>query len=265
MTLLHTTQDYLLAPIYYAQAKKVAKTALRLPEPTGVRIGTTAIDTAAIDTTDTSSPKNTLNLAIFGDSAGAGVGVDSQDDAPLGRIVAHLVQLMTSANPPSPFKQIHWQLHATSGHTSFDLLTRLYAMPAIAFDVAVISIGVNDVIKQSTNAAWQHHLHEIITLLQRKFAVRDIIFLSLPPMQLAPSLPSPLNRLIGRRAMVLSQLMQAVCTKHANVHYLQDEFYTNNLTYDKMFAKDGFHPSKHTYQVWSQTIAHKIITLIQLQ
>ncbi|WP_066804879.1 SGNH/GDSL hydrolase family protein [Moraxella oblonga] len=226
-------RDYLLALIYYAQAKRVAKTVLRLPEPDGVRAGRFGDDGRGI------------SLAIFGDSAAAGVGVDSQDDAPFGQIGWGLAEQGFGINV---------ELHATSGHTSFDLLYRLYVMGACRFDVAIISIGVNDVVKASSNKAWTDNLHAIITLLKRKFGVSHILFLSLPPMHLAPSLPTPLNGLIGRRAMALDAMLAQICQAHQGVHYVKDEFDKAKLDRQAMFAKDGFHPSKLTYQVWADTL-----------
>ncbi|MBE9579839.1 MULTISPECIES: SGNH/GDSL hydrolase family protein [Moraxella] len=236
-------QDYLLAPLYYLQAKKVAKTALRLPEPDGVRIANF----------NQNCDCHALNIAIFGDSSAAGVGVDSQDDAPFGRIGSLLAKRLQ--------KPIHVQLHATSGHTSFDLLHRLYAMPKLTFDVVIISIGVNDVIKRTSDKAWTDNLQAIITLLTRKFGVSHVIFLSLPPMHLAPSLPTPLNGLIGRRAVALSKILEQICLQNG-VHYVQDDFAKSSLNRQTMFAKDGFHPSRATYDVWANTLADYVIKIM---
>ncbi|MDO4897158.1 MAG: SGNH/GDSL hydrolase family protein [Moraxella sp.] len=236
-------QDYLLAPLYYLQAKKVAKTALRLPEPDGVRIANFNQDCDCHD----------LNIAIFGDSSAAGVGVDSQDDAPFGRIGSLLAKRLQ--------KPIHVQLHATSGHTSFDLLHRLYAMPVRSFDVAIVSIGVNDVVKRTSDKVWADNLQGVIDLLARKFGVSDIIFLSLPPMHLAPSLPTPLNGLIGRRAVALSKILEQICQQQG-VHYVPDEFAKSSLNRQTMFAKDGFHPSRATYDVWANTLANYVTRIV---
>lgn len=228
--------DYCLAMVYYWQAKTVAKTALRLPEPDGVRQLSFGYGTKRI------------TLGIFGDSAAAGVGVDTQDEAPLGQIGTLLAKQLGDV-------VVDVRLHATSGHTSFDLLHRLYAMSICSFDVVIVSIGVNDVIKQTSNNAWANHIQAIITLFKRKFQVSDVIFLSLPPMHLAPSLPKPLNGLIGRRALALSAILAQLCHHHDHVHYVQDDFAHANLNHQTMFAKDGFHPSATTYTVWAKTLS----------
>lgn len=235
-------KDYFFAPLYYLQAKHVAKTALRLPEPMGDRVASFGQGVGG------------LSVGIFGDSAGAGVGVAHQDDAPFGQIGTRLAKQLDT--------RIQMHLHATSGHRSFELLHRLYAMPKCHFDVAIVSIGVNDVIKRTSNQAWADNLHGIITIFKQKFGVRHLIFLSLPPMHLAPSLPTPLNGLIGRRAGVLSTILQSVCTQYADVHYVKDEFDKANLHHQVMFAEDGFHPSHLTYQVWADTLARYTCELV---
>lgn len=249
MVLFEKISDYWLSPIYYLQARHVMKKTLRLPEPIGERQGVSEFGTGNVS----------ITLAIFGDSASAGVGVDNQADAPLGQIVKNLNESLR--NHQQKIDKLYWQLYATSGHTSFDLLCRLYAMPIQKIDIAIVNVGVNDVIAQTTDREWRDNLHHICTLLQRKFAVQQVFFLSLPPMQLAPSLPKPLNDLIGRRVKQLNKLMKNYCQANS-VHYVQDEFDKWGLEVKQMFAKDGFHPSKLTYQRWSQTLAKVIAQTI---
>lgn len=242
--LFASKQDYVLALVYYLQAKRVASTALRLPEPLGERVVTFGRAEKA----------GVLSLGIFGDSAAAGVGVDSQDEAPLGQIGRLLSQQMDV--------QVYTELHATSGHTSFDLLHRLYAMPVRHFEVVIVSIGVNDVIRATSDKAWADNLERIITLFRRKFGVSCVIFLSLPPMHLAPSLPTPLNGLIGRRAAALSDILEQICQQN-RAYYVHDEFDQTALDRQEMFAKDGFHPSHATYEIWAKTLSSYVVRLRQ--
>lgn len=128
-------RDYLLAPIYLYQAHQIKRTAISLPEPRGERIGTTTVQSAG----------QSLKLMIIGDSAGAGVGVVHQDDAALGRIIHHLSAHIADL----PFGTIEWQLHATTGHTSLDILKNLQNINDAVIDYVIISVGVNDVVKKN--------------------------------------------------------------------------------------------------------------------
>lgn len=250
-----TWQDFALLPIYLHQSYKVRRDTIRLPEPMGDRKGITTI----------SNVPNPLNVLVLGDSAGAGVGVTHQSDAFLGQFVAELSQ---NSKIKQKFGNIYWQLQATTGHTSFDLLKRLYTLPAITTDVAVISIGVNDITNRMSVLQWQTNIQDIIEILQRKFTTRHIIFASIPPMQLMPALPSPLNRLLGRMASHLDDALQQQCKKNISqngqkVHYLFADFQKYGLNERDLFAKDGFHPSNLTYKFWSKTVVEFVVNELE--
>lgn len=237
-------RDYLLAPIYLYQAHQIKRTAISLPEPDGERIGTTTVQ-------PTGQP---LRLMIIGDSAGAGVGVMHQSESALGRIIHHLSAHIADL----PFGAIEWQLHATTGHTSLDILKNLQNISDTAIDYVIISVGVNDVVKKTSEAAWRQAITSMVQMIDAKFGARQVYFLSLPPMQLMPSLPYPLNRFLGYQAHRLDRLLQRTCQALPKATYLVDEFDKAALDARQMFAQDGFHPSAITYDVWSQTIAQAI-------
>src|SRR5690554_4997017 len=112
----------LLAPWLIWQGRKVRKNTLRLPEAAGPREGQQGSGTP-------------LRLLVLGDSAAAGVGCETQQQALTGQLVSIL----------APQHQLVWQLWAQSSLTSAGLLELVHAQPAQAFDVVVISVGVNDV------------------------------------------------------------------------------------------------------------------------
>lgn len=237
-------RDYLLAPIYLYQAHQIKRTAISLPEPNGERIGTTTVQSAG----------QSLKLMIIGDSAGAGVGVAHQDDAALGRIIHHLSAHIADFS----FGTIEWQLHATTGHTSLDILKNLQNINDTAIDYVIISVGVNDVVKKTSEAAWRQAITSMVQMIDAKFGARQVYFLSLPPMQLMPSLPYPLNHFLGYQAKRLDRLLYQSCEMLPKATYLADEFDKAALDSHQMFAKDGFHPSAITYDIWSRTIAQAI-------
>lgn len=265
-------QHRLLSPLYWYQAKQVKRDTLRLDEPKGAREGVTAFITP---TTNNDLP---LRLLVLGDSAAAGVGVAHQSQALLGQLVTALSEQPLLA---SQYAYIDWQLHATSGHTSFELLQRLYIMPSLAVDIAVISIGVNDTVKNISPKHWQHNIQTIIAILQRKFQAKHIVFMGLPPMQQMPALPKPLNYLIGDMASRLDHALQqqitqttvvkssidypvmqssttqttaAIANTRSHVHFLAIHIPTSDISRQQLFAKDGFHPSALTYGHWAQQI-----------
>ncbi|GAA0316325.1 hypothetical protein [Psychrobacter aestuarii] len=75
----------LFAPLYLYQGRKVKRSTLRLPEPIGARCG--QMDFAHGGNAQATQRQQTLRLMIVGDSAVAGVGSDTQQDALVGQLL----------------------------------------------------------------------------------------------------------------------------------------------------------------------------------
>ncbi len=165
---------YGLSPLWIAQGVCVRRTVVMLPEPDGARMGQRG-----------SGPL--LRLMIVGDSAAAGVGVAVQSDALLGRTVSALDDSYT----------VDWTLIAKTGATAAGTLKRLQAAPAIPCDVAITSIGVNDVTANRSAAAYDADMVAVITLLKTKFAAKLVIVSGFPPVGQFPALPQPLRWFLG--------------------------------------------------------------------
>ena len=263
-------KDVLLAPIYLYQGRKVKRDTLRLPEPEGIRCGRVKLNTAASSNNDN---QQALSLMIVGDSAAAGVGSQTQQEALAGRLVPELQQ-QALANEAfgKQFNELTWSLHATTGHTSFDILRRLYvlAKPSQPLDVMVLSVGVNDTTANVAAAKWQQQLESIIAVAQRKFGVAHLIFARLPQMAQMPALPAPLSHFIGAKATKLDEILQQVCADHDGVTYMATDFarmmdeHANGAAIDisVMFADDGFHPSSLMYGYWAQQLSDLIVELL---
>lgn len=284
------TKDVLLAPLYLYQGRKVKRDTVRLPEPSGERMGCVTLHHHLEDTIDQQpeqtqlstaelysavglTGQNIFNVMIIGDSAAAGVGSQTQTDALAGQLIPALQQqLSTNDSLHSRFDRLNWSLQATTGHTSFDILRQLYVLAPSSqpVDVMIISVGVNDTITNTSAAKWQQQLEDIIAIAQRKFGVHQLIFCSLPPMAQMPALPKPLNQFIGAKAFKLDKILQHVCAQHEDVHYMAADFNlmarenANGMPIDAstIFASDGFHPSPIAYGYLAQQLAALIAELI---
>lgn len=260
-------KDVLLAPVYLYQGRKIKRDTVRLPEPHGERHG--MIELSKVDDNISPENKGTLNLMVVGDSAAAGVGSQTQQEALVGKLIPILEQ---NNIIQSNFAQINWSLQATTGHTSFDILRRLYILPAPnqPIDVMLLSVGVNDTTSNVSVHKWQQQVEDIIDIAQRKFGVRELIFLSLPPMAQMPAIPAPLNNFVGAKATILDEILQQVCAAHDDVNYMATDFarmmkeHANGAPIDiaVMFASDGFHPSSLMYGYWAQQIVETMTQLI---
>ncbi|HET7778384.1 MAG TPA: SGNH/GDSL hydrolase family protein [Rudaea sp.] len=220
-----------LGPVLIAQALRVRRDIVRLDEPPGARSGSTG----------SGAP---LRLLIAGDSAAAGVGAPTQEEALSGQLVA---QLRASC-------QVHWKLAAQTGHTVRDLIGQLGALAPERFDVAVVSIGVNDATARTRSASWIERLALLIELLKAKFGVAHILLSSLPPMHVFPALPQPLRWYLGMRARQLNAMLQAIAAADSSCEFLQIDFPFEQ----RYVATDGFHPAAPAYAAWAAIAARAI-------
>lgn len=247
-------KDMLISPIYYYQGKQVRRQTIVLPTPLSERKGVVdfnKIDNAASD--------SSLTVLLVGDSAAAGVGVESQEAALMGQLIKNL-----SSNEIIVKRYCHlqWQMAAVSGFTSFDVLRQLYVLASEKIDIIIINVGVNDVVRNTRPRDWQAHIEAIIEIAGRKFTAKYVIFVGLPPMQKMPALPSPLNQLIGKKASLLDKRLYQLILNYQNtnnqldtqIHYLAVSFAEQDDS-KNLFAKDGFHPSAITYALWGTQLA----------
>lgn len=224
----------LITPLLLIQAFWVKLTVLRLAEPCGKRSGDFG----------NGDENSKLKLLIIGDSAAAGVGVDSQKDALAGQLTTMLADKY----------KVNWCLIANTGFTSTDVITELTALSAQSFDYVVISIGVNDVTHFTRARQWSINIKTLTNILDTKFGAPKVLLTSVPPMQRFTAIPAPLRWWLGNRANKLNELMLAE---------VKDKNHYSVLTFDLPFkpefiAKDGIHPSKISYHVWANQASETI-------
>jgi len=221
-----------LAPILVLQGRQVKQNTPRLPEAKGPRKGIQG------------NGGRRVRLLILGDSAAAGVGVDLQDHALAGQILACF----------GPDYRVEWTLKAKTGVTTKKTLEYLEAMAPDVFDVAVTSLGVNDVIADISPELWMEQQKRLVSLLREKFQVRRFILSAVPPMALFPAIPRPLGWYLGLRAARMNQRLKAWIKNQADCEFM--EF---NLPMDaSLMAGDGFHPGPGLHTIWGQEIFKRI-------
>ncbi|OTG76665.1 lipase [Acinetobacter sp. ANC 4169] len=223
-----------LIPSLIIQGNAVKKNTLRLPEPEGNRQGSVG----------NGKP---LSILIVGDSAAAGVGVEIQDDALLGAVLNQL----------QDGYEISYQLEATTGHSSGQVIKTVKNMPAQHFNVVITSVGVNDITKLTSPKGWIKKQQQLYAEINQKFTPELIIAAGVPPMNLFPALPNPLAWLFGQYAKGMNKNLAKFVQQHANMQWIEydlQRFRALNLE----MAKDGFHPSKEIYTLWGEQVADKI-------
>lgn len=233
----HLLATAALGPLLLLQGRHVRRVTPRLPEPPGPRSGQVG-----------EGPL--LRLLVAGDSAAAGVGAGSQDEAVAGRLVAQL-----SAN-----RALNWRLEARSGYTTADAHAHLAALPEDRFDVVVLSLGVNDVTRGVGLTRWLARQRALADLLQTRFEPRALLFTTLPPMHLFPALPQPLRWYLGARAHDFNDALADWLPRQQGCHLVAPEFQPDPAH----IASDGFHPGPAAYTAWATRIARDIDRLFPL-
>jgi len=231
--MIYRLATLLLAPLFIAQGLYVRRVTPKLPEPTGARSGTSG-----------SGPR--MSLLIAGDSAAAGVGVDTQEQALSGRLVTTL----------SSTQEVSWKLLALTGDDSGELVVRLKSEVKEAFDVVVVSVGVNDVTGRTGYDAWARNLKNIMDTLKTHFSAQYIFLSNIPPMHIFPALPQPLRWWLGVRARKLNAIMEKMAKANDRCFFVRTPFPIDN----QYIAADGFHPGEPAYALWG----HHVAKLIQV-
>lgn len=225
-----------LGPVLLPQALWTRRSVPRLPEAAGPRHGRAG----------TGPP---LRLLIYGDSAAAGVGVERQDQALAGQLVRRLEHRFT----------VHWRLEARSGATTAAALARLEALDGGPFEVAITSLGVNDVISQTGLRRWLRQQRELRELLRERFGVTLLLISGLPPMHGFPALPQPLRWYLGLCASrfdgaLRADLENGSSGEGGSSHYLSLRFSEDAA----QMASDGMHPGPGAYAQWARRAAELI-------
>lgn len=221
-----------LAPVLIHQGKKVARETPRLPEAKGLRKGIQG------------SGERQIRLLILGDSAAAGVGVDHQDQALSGQILACF----------GPQYTVAWELIAKTGATTAGTIKHMESLPPATFDYVVTSLGVNDVKRGVPADKWAEQQKTLIALLGDRFKVRRFIISAVPPMELFPAIPWPLNWYLGLCAARMNKTIKKWLKTQPDCEFM--EF---NLPMDpSLMAYDGFHPGPRLHTIWAKEIFNRI-------
>jgi hypothetical protein len=217
----------LLGPVLLVQGARVRRNIVRLPEPPGPRAG----------------GEGELSLLILGDSSAAGVGVDRQEDALAGRLVAAL--------DPVP---VRWRVLATTGWTTADALAAVGSLGADRVDAAVTCLGVNEVTTETGIPRWIETYRHLLDHLRDRHGMRRAYLSGLPPMGRFPALPQPLRWYLGRQATAHDRALAAMAATRADARHLPVD---SDLPASAA-ASDGYHPGPLVYDELGKRFAAAI-------
>jgi lysophospholipase L1-like esterase len=223
----------LLSPVLVAQALLTRSRMPRLPEAAGARAGVVGRG-------------ERLRLLILGDSSAAGVGVADQSQALAGFLPAALSR--------KAGLRVQWQLVARSGLTSAHCQALLESMPELQADVAVVVLGVNDVVDQVPSQRAIAAREAVANRLRNAHGVAHVVFTPLPPVHHFPGLPQPLRWVAGADARRHDRAVAAWARTRDDVSHVPIELPLNRA----LMASDGFHPGIQVYRICGTAIAEHI-------
>ncbi len=218
------------APLLLWQAYRLWKLTPRLPAAPGETRGAVPGD----------GPP--LNLLALGESTVAGVGASDQRTA-LGAATAR-------ALGASKGRAVEWEARGVNGATARSTRAELIARPPRRADLALVALGVNDVLRLTTLRRWQRDLTALLATLREACGGPRIVLAGVPPLDRFPRVRPPLNRFLGMRARALCLIAEALAADEG-VAYLPLEIGDDPA----LFASDGFHPSDRGYELWGQHLA----------
>lgn len=232
-----------LAPVLLWQGRRLFQTIPRLPEPEGDRRGARG-----------EGPD--LRLLVVGDSSGAGVGVETQAEALLGRTVARLAERF----------RVTYRLEARHGSTIPRTLRHLRKQDPEPFDVALMGIGLNDVIAGRALGPWLQSYADLADDLRQRFGVGHFVVSGLPPIGAFPAVPQPLRWVLGRTAHRHDRALREWAETQSDATFIDFETAPGDPLHGvpmrEVMATDGFHPGPRIYDEWGRraavAIAHAI-------
>jgi len=233
----------LLGPVLLVQGRGVRRTALRLAEAAGERMGLVEI----------AGDQPELRLLFVGDSTMAGVGVRHQSAALAFQVASSLATRLR--------RTVRWQLVARSGVNTSQALEFVKGQELLPADVLVTALGTNDVTSQRKLHQFIADYEALVCALSKRAGAKFAVISGLPPLHLTPAMPQPLRWYLGRYAHLLDEGLQRWIATQRNVAYVSLQWASN----PKDMAEDGFHPGEDQYRVWAELVAESIARLLPVQ
>lgn len=203
---LARTAGYAFAPLLLVQGVRYGRRAPALPEPAGPPEGVASPDGAV-------QAPPAVQLLVMGEDGAAGVGVADQAEA-LGYQCATALAHRTG-------QAVEWQVTARRGAKASQALSEL--VPLLGgrrFDVAVVVLGVNDVVGLTLSRRWRRQMSDLVRALEDRLqATGGVVVCGLPRLSDFTALPQPLRAVLGGHARALDRVLAQVADASTRCRY----------------------------------------------
>lgn len=237
--LVGSNASILLAPIFVLQGALVRKQMPKIPGAAGEHQGTVL------------AGHSSVRLLFLGESTVEGVGAPTYQEALVGQSAQSLAQATN--------RTVHWHAVGKSGATVQRTIQQLLPqVPDEPFDVAVIALGVNDVLRFHQPARFQREMAMLVSQLRSQIGAIPVVLAAVPAVGRFPGLPQPLRSGLGLRAHAFNIALQRLASSMPKVTVVVTAIDNR----PELFCEDNFHPSVIGYQHWGRQLAGAIETTI---
>lgn len=185
-----------------------------------------------------------LRFLAIGDSIIAGVGARRIERS----TVVHVARFMSGRLS----REINWHACGTIGAGARRVRREVVPqLPAQPFDVILVSVGVNDVLKLERSGRFRRQLLKLIRDLRRHSPHAVIGYLGLMPLDEFPKLRRPLRWIVGYRARRFDAVAREALARVPNAMHIPVHFSPR----PDMFSDDGLHPSETSQRRLAKIIA----------
>ncbi|MEV4620787.1 SGNH/GDSL hydrolase family protein [Asanoa sp. NPDC049573] len=227
--------NVVVLPVLIAQGRQVRRRMPRLPAAQGPTAGVCPGSEPA------------LRLTVLGDSAAAGVGAATHEEALggfLGAEVARRTGRMTS-----------WHVVARSGAKTRDVTRDLVPRLVDHSDVIIAVAGVNDLKSYRLIRDFRRDTAALVDAIRRRVGPVPVVLAGIPPFEHMPGLPRPMRTVLGLRGRAMNDVLRRLASTMDNVSHIS----LSGLAFsDDAFTEDGFHPASNGYRMWAETIADQL-------
>ena len=191
-----------------------------------------------------------LRLALLGDSAAAGVGVTAPEETP-GAVLSRLL----AAELERP---VALHVVAVSGSKSADLEPQVNALLAAPPDVAVISIGANDV---THKVSLEHALTHLSAAVRRlSDAGSAVVVATCPDLGTVKPVLQPLRAVARRRSRQMARRQTVAVVESGGTTVSIGELLGREFDKDPaLFSEDRFHPSAQGYERLADVLVEPVL------
>ncbi len=186
-------------------------------------------------------PNATLKILFLGDSTAVGIGAATNQESVAGWFA-------------KDFPQAHLVNNSYSGRRLHQLLNEFQPQPGEHYDLAVLQIGANDIIKLTPYSSIQRDVAALLAKV--KMAADHTVILHSGNVGEASTFIWPFNRILTARSIKVRRMYQQTTAKFGAVYVdLFERFKTNHPSDGlKYYAPDRLHLNGLGYRRWYQEI-----------